>query len=294
MRHSRKKIQIFPVIIWTVLFVWTLVFLALIAWAFITSLKTVFNFYQDPIGLPQEKYGGWQFENYVNAFNAIKINKNGIWIGVPGLFKNSMLFVLGNATLSVLTACIASYVLAKYSYIRWVKSLWALVLITKFMPIGTSTSGNIVFLHSLHLYDSMAGNWLVNCGAFGATFLIYYATWKSVSWTYAEAAFIEGAGHARVMISIMFPMTVTIFGVLFLQKFIELWNNYTTPIVYLPSYPTLSYGAWAFQFSSANPEVAVAPVQLAGLLTLASPVFILFIIFRNKLMGSLTMGGLKG
>ena len=111
MRHSRKKIQIFPVIIWTVLFVWTLVFLALIAWAFITSLKTVFNFYQDPIGLPQEKYGGWQFENYVNAFNAIKINKNGIWIGVPGLFKNSMLFVLGNATLSVLTACIASYVL---------------------------------------------------------------------------------------------------------------------------------------------------------------------------------------
>ena len=105
---------------------------------------------------------------------------------------------------------------------------------------------------------------------------------------------IEGAGHFRIMTTIMFPLTATIFGVLFLQKFIELWNNYMTPVTYLPSYPTLSYAAYQFQFAADSPEVAVTPVQLAGLLSLALPVFVLFLIFRNKLMGSLTMGGLKG
>lgn len=263
-------------------------------WSFITSVKTVFNFYQDPIGLPVKKFGGWQFKNYLTAFQAIQVNKNGRWVKVPEMFLNTMLFSVGNAFFSVLTACIASYVLAKYSYIKWVDKLWILVLITKFVPIQSSVAGNVDFLNRLGLFDSMIGSYLWNCGAFGTTFLIYYATWKSVSWSYAESALVDGAGHGRIMVQIMFPLTVTIFGVLFLDKFIELWNNYTAPIVYLPSYPTLSYGAWVFQFSSANPEVAIVPVQLAGLLTLAAPVFILFLIFREKLMGSLTIGGLKG
>ena len=294
MKHANKKIQIYPILIWTIMFLWVFVFLVVIGWAVNTSLKDIMNFYNDPIGLPKKAYGGWKFENYEKAYNAIKINKNGRWLGIPELLSNTMLFVLGNATLSMITACVASYILAKYSHIGWVGILWILVLITKYMPITSSTAGNIVFLHKLGLYDSMIGNWLVNCGAFGTTFLIYYATWKTISWTYAEAAMIEGAGHFKIMITIMFPLTVTIFGVLFLQKFIELWNNYMTPVVYLPSYPTLSYAAYQFQFKADSPEVAVTPIQLAGLLTVAMPVFILFLIFRNKLMGSLTIGGLKG
>ena len=56
----------------------------------------------------------------------------------------------------------------------------------------------------------------------------------------------------------------------------------------------MSYGAWLFQFNVENPDVAVVPIQLAGLLTLATPILILFLLFKEKLMGSLTMGGLKG
>ena len=67
-----------------------------------------------------------------------------------------------------------------------------------------------------------------------------------------------------------------------------------TPIIYLPSYPNLSYGAYQFQFTAANPDVATVPIQIAGLLLLAIPIFVLFLIFRNKIMGSLTLGGLKG
>ena len=41
-------------------------------------------------------------------------------------------------------------------------------------------------------------------------------------------------------------------------------------------------------------RAGLAAAVIAGLLMLALPVFILFLIFRNKLMGSLTLGGLKG
>ena len=294
MRKFSLKGKVFPVIVWTGLLFWVVVLMLLLCWGWLTSVKSVLDFYHNPVGLPKAKYGGWLWDNYVVAFKAIHVTKNGVRLGVPTLIKNSLLYALGNAFFSVLTSCIASYILAKYNYIPWVKFLWVIVLIQNYMPISSSLAGNIKFLHMLRLYDSMIGNWLWSCGAFGALFLLYYATWKGVSWSYAEAAFIDGASHFKTMVLIMWPMTATIFGVLCLTQFISLWNDYMTPLYYLPSYPSMAYGAWLFQFNIDEPDVAVAPIQIAGLYILALPVLLIFLVFRNKLMGSLTMGGLKG
>ena len=286
---------IFPVVSYTVVCLWCLFFVLMIFWAVINSFKSYLNFYQDPLWFPKTGTGfGWNFSNYAKAFNALQVTRNSEIIRAPRMLLNSLIYAGGSGILSVITACLASYILAKYSYLKWVRSLWILVLITNYLPIGASLSANIKMLTDLGLYDSMLGIMFWQCGAFGYIFLIYYATWKSVSWSYAEAAFIDGAGHFRTMLLIMWPMTRTIFGVLFIQQFISLWNDYMTPIIYLPSYPNLSYGAYQFQFTAANPDVATVPIQIAGLLLLAIPIFVLFLIFRNKIMGSLTLGGLKG
>ena len=294
MKKITIKGKLFPIFGWLLMFSWSLIFLILLLWSTITSFKSIFDFYLNPVGLPKKENGGWMFENYSTAIQAINVTIRGVRYGMDTMLKNSLLFSVGNAFFSVLTACLASYILAKYKFIPWVSSLWVIVLITQYMPIGSSLASNIKYLYDLGLYDSMIGNWVWSSGTFAGIFLMYYAAWRSVSWNYAEAAFIDGAGHFRTMVQVMWPLTKTIFGVLFLTQFIGLWNDYMSPLYYLPSYPTMSYGAWLFQFNVENPDVAVAPIQLAGLLSLAFPVFILFIIFRNKLMGSLTIGGLKG
>ena len=287
--------NIFPTVAWLSVVLWCLVFLLLILWSFSNSLKSYINFYLDPLFFPKTGEGfGWNFSNYAAAFSALKVVREGREIMAPEMLLNSLLYAGGSGVVSVITACLASYILAKYSYLKWVRGLWIIVLITNYLPIGSSLAANIKLLTDLGLYDSMLGVIFWQCGAFGYIFLIYYATWKGVSWSYAEAAFIDGAGHFRTMLLIMWPMTRTIFGVLFIQQFITLWNDYMTPIIYLPSYPNLSYGAYQFQFSVADVNIATPPIQIAGLLMLALPVFILFLIFRNKLMGSLTLGGLKG
>ena len=103
---------------------------------------------------------------------------------------------------------------------------------------------------------------------------------------------MDGAGHLTVLLKIMFPMTVTIFGVLFLTNIITLWADYQTPMVFLPSHPTLAYGVFSFQNSvEAGSSV---PIKIASLIAVAIPMFVLFMIFKEKMMGSLTMGGLKG
>ena len=90
----------------------------------------------------------------------------------------------------------------------------------------------------------------------------------------SEAAQIEGAGNYTVMFRIVFPMISKIFTTLCLIEFITLWNDYTYPLLYLNSYPTLAYGIFYLVFQN---QAAALPVQhlLLYLLIWYIPVFVI-------------------
>ena len=73
---------------------------------------------------------------------------------------------------------------------------------------------------------------------------------------------------------------------------IGFWNSYDFNILYLPSMPVLSYGLFKYQSSPATG--ITIPMQLAGAILTSIPSIVLFTIFRKKIMGNITFGGLKG
>ena len=74
----------------------------------------------------------------------------------------------------------------------------------------------------------------------------------------------------------------------------EYWNDYQTLLIYAPSHPTIVYGLFKVMTDSSGSSVrGQVPVQMAGCTLVTVPVIMLFIIFRNKLMGNLTIGGVK-
>ena len=91
----------------------------------------------------------------------------------------------------------------------------------------------------------------------------------------------------------MIPMIRTAIVALFILGFIGSWNDYMTPMVYLPSMPTIAYGLFTFRNSS-DSLVAAIPMQITGCVVVMIPIMVIFIIFRNKIMGNLALGGLKG
>lgn len=295
MKKSDITRKIFPVCIWTLLFLWCFLLLFVMAWTLLTSLKTQMDFIFDPVGFPTS----WNFSNYMTALRNLQATVRTASGGTRTVYfwemlKNSLLYAIGSPFFAVTTAAVASYVVSKYGKtFKLVGGLFALVIFCTYVPLSPSLASNIKLLHDLNMYDSMVGMWIWSSGAFGSMFLIYYATFKGVSWTYAEAAFMDGASHFRVFVQLMLPMTKTVFGALFITSFIGIWNDYMSPIMYLPSYPTISYAAWQIQYSVVT-EFAIVPIQLAGLVIVILPILILFIVFKDKLMGALTMGGLKG
>ena len=81
-------------------------------------------------------------------------------------------------------------------------------------------------------------------------------------------------------------------GVIGLMTFVELWNEYMTPILYLDNYPTLMSGL--FRYKTVATYTLDTPVYFAGLLLAALPTGILFTCFSGTLMRNLTIGGIKG
>ena len=131
-------------------------------------------------------------------------------------------------------------------------------------------------------------------GFLGSSFLIYYAAFKGISWEYAEAAFIDGASHFRVLTQIMVPLAMGTITALMLMNFIAFWNDWKVNIQYLPTtWPMISYALYRFQGETTVHGITT-PKRMAGCLIIATPLIITFIAFKDKLMGSLSIGGLKG
>ena len=112
---------------------------------------------------------------------------------------------------------------------------------------------------------------------------------------------MDGASHFTVFIKIYFPLSVILFGTVFLLKFVDLWNDYTAVNLYMSNLPTLTYTIWKvtrtgmlIKINGTDRNVAdLVPVTMAATYLAALPTVALFIAFSDKLMGNLSMGGIK-
>ena len=167
-----------------------------------------------------------------------------------------------------------------------------IVIVTMILPIIGSAPAEIQLLRDLKLYDSIIGNWIQKFHFLGMYFLVFSAAFEVIPKDFAEAAYMDGASEFKLLTKVMFPMVSTIFTTIMLINFIALWNDYQTPMLYLPSHPTLAYGIFDLSRSTLDGMNNV-PTRMAGCVILLVPILIIFIAFRKKIMGNITLGGVK-
>ena len=123
-------------------------------------------------------------------------------------------------------------------------------------------------------------------------FLYYRAYFKNMSWTYAEAAMMDGANDFDIYFRVMFPQAKPIFGALFLAGWVGNWNSYEGALIYLAKLPTLPVGIYLF-----NTEMiyrARLDILFAACVLISLPAIILFIVFNKTMTTNVSLGGIKG
>ena len=263
-----------------VLYTATLVFAMI--WAILASLKGNLEYKQGGSMFPKE----WLFSNYVEAFKQVSANGSNMFV----MLWNSIWYSFGGAALGVITSTVTAYVVAKYKF-PGRTIIYGIALLTMMIPIVGSFPSQYLVYSELRILDSPL-QLVTKAAGFGFNFIVLYAFFKTLSWTYAEAGFIDGASHMRVFLKIMLPQALPVMGSLFIVSVVQLWNNYMEPILFLQSYPTLSSGLYIFQLEMSRDFNY--PILFAGLIISVIPVIIIFVCFQNTMMESMSVGGIKG
>ncbi|MDE5722356.1 MAG: carbohydrate ABC transporter permease [Clostridia bacterium] len=271
---------------------YTVVFIAFLVYALLLIVPfawIILNSFKDPVEFGMNKWGlsfSAGFKNYAEAFSYQVKGTT-----VLGMYLNSLLVVGGGVVVTLISCTLASYTMAKYKF-RGRGLIYNIVIISMMVPIVGTLPAQYRLMQKLGLIDNIIGVWFLYSGGFGFNFLFLYAYFKSISWTYAEAAQIDGASDFRIFWQIMLPMAkpaLTAVGVL---TFMGLWCDYQTPYFYLNSMPTIALGLKDMSDQLAyNPNY---PLVLATAVMATIPILVLFCAFQKTIMNNMTVGGLKG
>lgn len=278
----------FTVIAAIILVVYSATLIYAIFWGLVTSLKSRTDFAMNLFGFPKKL----MFSNYITAFNKLFLTVNYKKIYMPQLLLNSVIFAGGQSVITVFSTAMCAYVCNKYKC-RVTKLMYSVVIVMMILPIVSSLGASIQFHKTLGIYDNLLGIFWTCIGFNTGNFLVSYAMFTAISWTYAEAAFMDGATHWGVMIKIMFPLVSVPISILLVLAFVGNWNNYMTPLIYLPSFPTLAVALYQFQWLT-EPEISSTPIQMAAAMVVCFPCIVVFLAMKDKMVGNLTMGGIKG
>lgn len=252
--------------------------------AFLNTMKTSAEYWIDPAGLPDR----FSLSNFGRAFTEFKVEEH----TYLGMLLNSLVLSVLSAFLAVTSSCLSAYILAKYKF-RGSGAIYVGAIVLMMLPsIGTLPAMYQLML-DLHFKNSVLGVSLTAAGGFGSYFLFLYAAFSTVSWNYAEAAFVDGAGNFWTFFRVMLPQVRGTLLALLLLSFISTWNDYLTPYLYLDRNPTIALGLHRFEVVIRQGS-ADYPLFFAGVLISILPVLLLFLIFQDTLMSNVSVGGLKG
>ncbi|MDY3195524.1 MAG: carbohydrate ABC transporter permease [Paracholeplasma sp.] len=250
------------------------------AWALINSFKTSVEFFNiDNVWKLPSK---WMVSNYVNVLSEYEIGK---------MFLRSIYVTVAGTGLAVMMSATTAYVVSKYEF-KLRNLIYITAVTVMVIPTVGSLSATFKLVNNLGLYNNLWLFPIIYAGGFGFGFLLLYAYFKGISWTYAEAAFVDGATDFDVFFKIMIPQAKPALVALGIIQGINVWNDFFAPFMFIPEKKTLAVGLQ--DLVNIMQYRAEWPKMFAAMIISALPIIIVFVIFQKTIMENTVAGGLKG
>ena len=267
-------------------------------WMVYSSFKSSREFDNFPFQLPEV----WLFENYVTLVKNLRVKvfttKGWLEYGIVEMFGYSIVWSVGSSLFNLFLTTVMAYCLAKYDF-WYCKLLFSIGMFVMVIPIVGNMPSLMLIRKKLGIYDNMLLTLLTDpaCVFAGMNFLILYNVFKKIPWAYAESVFVDGGNNYTAFFRINLPIAVPTCIALFVLDFFAKWNDYTTFLFWLKSYPNLAYGIYIFQNDVASgkiPGVEGMPTVLAGFTLVALPSIILYFTTQKMILTRFNVGGIKG
>lgn len=252
----------------------------MVFWCFYSGLRLPDDMVSNPFG-----FSTIRFANYLDVFVLMKTNG----VGFLEMTFNSMYFSLLGCAINIMLTTMLAYVCSKYRF-PGSKLIPSIILVMIMLPIyGTGTAMYKLIYHMGIMNSRLMI--LTSIGGFNMYFLYLHAFFSGVSWSYGEAAEIDGANEWQIFFRIMFPQSIAMVGSLYVMMWLAEWNAYANALIYLPKLPTLAVGI--YQFKTQMTYDSKMNILFAGCFVSMIPPLVIFILCNGALMSNISLGGIK-
>lgn len=249
---------------------------------FIWMVSTSFKFDSQVFTVPIE----W-IPNPVNFSNYVKV-----WTEEPFLlfYKNTLTVAVFATIGQVLISAMAAYAFSALEF-KGRRLVFSLYLATMMVPWHTIMIPQYQIISRMNLTDT---HFALILGQLASAFGIFLLRqfFLTVPKELLEAARIDGAGEFYLFSRIMMPLAKPALSTLVIFTFIQVWNDYTAPLIYLNSKEkyTIQLGLSFFQ----SEHTMQYTVIMAGTVCALIPILIIYLLFEQQITNGMVHSGLKG
>lgn len=152
----------------------------------------------------------------------------------PGILRyywNTIVYASTGTLTSLTLTSLMAYPLTVAEF-RGKKIISVLLMITMFFGGGMIPS--YLNIRNLHMIDTIWAMIIPGCISAWNVFM-YVNFFKTIPDSLRESATIDGAGHVRILLFIVIPLSKALLATIALFTIVGFWNNYFTAMLYLNS-----------------------------------------------------------
>jgi ABC-type glycerol-3-phosphate transport system permease component len=244
-----------------------------------TALKTETDVKVNPFGL----FSSFSLQNLATAWTVGDFSQ---------YVLNSFLLSVPSTFLVVVLSTMGGYAFARLPF-RGRSLAFYLVVLGLLVPFFTYMIPLYFQLRSMGLLDTLVGVNLVLAStglSFGTFFM--RAFFSDLPTELDQAARIDGATEWKIFTRVMLPLVSSGIGALAVFTFLQNWNNFLVPLLYIPSgeYRPLTTGLYLFL---GGRSVDIGPLAAGTLITIL-PVVVLFVAMQKQVTQGFLSGAVKG
>lgn len=257
-----------------------LLFVSPLIWMVSSSLKPASEVFATPFHLIPETV---KWNNYVTVWTDDTVSMIQAYFNT---FKIVIIATFGQ----IVIASMAAYAFAKVDF-RGKNIIFLLFLSSMMIPTQVTIIPRFMLFKTMNLYNT---HWsIILPTLFGATSIFMLRQfYMGLPNDLMEAAKIDGAGHFRIFLQIMMPLTKSAMITLVVLAFIASWNEYLSPLIFLTKEKLFTVSQairWYLQDDLKRYELVMAASTSAIL-----PVVILFITCQKYFVEGIATSGVKG
>ncbi|MCM1386506.1 MAG: carbohydrate ABC transporter permease [Bacillus sp. (in: Bacteria)] len=279
LKSKSRNALIGKIIVYAILIIITVVMVIPFLWMLSASIKSDREvFMMNPfVWIPEVP----KWDNYVK-----------IWTKIPMLkfVENTVILTIVVTILQLLTSSFAAYSFAKLEF-KHKNALFLAYIATIAMPWQVYMVPQFIMMRSMGLNDKLLAMICLQAfSAFGVFLMKQF--YEGIPSELCEAARIDGMSEYKIYAKIMLPLSKPALSTLTIFTFVNTWNDYLGPLIYLRSEnkKTIQLGLKMFigQYSSEYGLI------MAGSVLSLIPVIIVFLCLQKYFVEGVASTGLKG